>query len=389
MRKRWLILAIVVAVGIGIALLIFNVVRPFILRPFTSDGTTKLTTVVSGLTRPLYVTHNNDDSGMLFVVEQDGLVKIVADNAVLPQPFLDVTTLVNRDGSERGLLGLAFPPNYAQNGFFYINYTALDGKNTVARYQVSADDFYSADPNSALILLDVDDPYPNHNAGQLAFGPDGYLYVGMGDGGSGGDPQGNGQNPAALLGKMLRIDVNSEEPYAIPLDNPFVDAAAFAPEVWAWGLRNPWRYSFDRATGDFYIADVGQNNWEEINFQPAASTGGENYGWNFLEGTHAYNEQPPPEGLTAPIAEYNHSEGCSVTGGYVYRGEAISVLVGNYIFGDFCSGAVWKTVRDANGVWQTAKIMNSGRVISSFGEDMAGELYLVDYSGELLRFEPA
>ncbi len=388
MNKRVFALLILAVVGVAVGFVILRIVRPFILRPYSGDGTLKLTSITAGLKGPLYVTHNRDDNGMLFVVEQDGLIKIVANGAARAEPFLDVSGLVSRDGSERGLLGMAFHPDYSQNGYFYINYTALDGKNTIARYQVSSDSFYTANPDSGLIVLAVEDPYPNHNAGQLAFGPDGYLYIGMGDGGSAGDTQGNGQNPKALLGKMLRLDVNGSEPYSIPPDNPFTANETLAPEVWAWGLRNPWRYSFDRATGDLYIADVGQNQWEEVNFQPADSSGGENYGWNYFEGTHPYDGQPSPEGLVMPIAEYNHSDGCSVTGGYVYRGQLLPALAGAYVFGDFCSGAVWKTERDENGGWQTTRLMDSGRVISSFGEDAAGELYLVDYNGELLRFEP-
>jgi glucose/arabinose dehydrogenase len=281
---------------------------------------------------------------------------------------------------------MAFHPNYAENGWFFIYYTAAgSGANTVARY--TRLDTSRADPASAQIILSVDDPYPNHNAGQLAFGPDGYLYVGLGDGGSAGDPHGNGQNTRVLLGKMLRLDVNGELPYRVPEDNPFVDDANFRPEIWAWGLRNPWRYSFDRVTGDLYIADVGQYLWEEINFQPADSSGGENYGWSVLEGSHAFSGETAPSNAVMPIAEYSHADGCSVTGGYVYRGGLLPELQGVYFFGDWCTGITWTTRREAAGNWQTNIFMNTGRQISSFGEDVGGELYLVDYDGVLLRLE--
>jgi glucose/arabinose dehydrogenase len=341
--------------------------------------------VAEGFTRPLYLTHAGDPR--LFVVEQDGLIKIIADGQVMAEPYLDVSTLVSRDGSERGLLGLAFHPDYNTNGQFFINYTDRNGNTVVARYGVSSENPDQADISSATVVLTVVQPYPNHNAGQLAFGPDGYLYIGLGDGGSANDPQSNGQNPLALLGKMLRVDVNSELPYAIPGDNPFRSDEQFAPEIWAWGLRNPWRYSFDRATGDLYIADVGQNQIEEVNFQPAASRGGENYGWNVFEGNQRFTEGQTPPGTVMPIAQYDHTEGCSITGGYVYRGQLISALVGEYIFGDFCSGTVWGLRRDTASRWMRRTLLNSGRVISSFGEDRSGELYLIDYGGAVLRFD--
>jgi glucose/arabinose dehydrogenase len=225
----------------------------------------------------------------------------------------------------------------------------------------------------------------------LAFGPDGYLYISFGDGGSGGDPEGNGQNLRTLLGTLLRLDVDtaSGEGYAVPEDNPFVDRDDARPEIWAWGLRNVWRFSFDRATGDLYMADVGQNEWEEIDFQPATSDGGENYGWNAYEGTHPYSGEAPASDVVMPVLEYDHENGwCSVTGGYVYRGEALPDLQGYYFYGDWCTGTVWAARRDANGDWQSVISLESGRQISSFGEDEAGELYLVDYAGAVLRFQP-
>lgn len=385
MKKRWIIVIGTMVAGIAAGVAIFNVVRSFILRPSSKAEDFQLVEVAGEFTRPLYLTHAGDGSGRLFVVEQDGLIRIIQNGRTAAEPFLDIQTLVNRDGSERGLLGLAFHPEFTENGQFFINYTGLNGDTVIARYVVVADDPNRADPSSAAIILTLEDPYPNHNAGQLAFGSDGYLYTGTGDGGSAGDPQGNGQNTRALLGKMLRIDIDSGESYRIPNDNPFVNDSRFAPEIWAWGLRNPWRYSFDRETGDLYIADVGQNAWEEINFQPAGM-GGQNYGWNAFEGTHPFNQTFSPENVVMPIAEYSHADGCSVTGGYVYRGTEIQEIQGMYLFADFCSGSLWGVQRDETGNWQMRHLLNTGRVISSFGEDENGELYLIDYAGTILRF---
>jgi glucose/arabinose dehydrogenase len=353
----------------------------------------QLTEVASGFDRPLGLTSPSDGSGRLFVIQQSGRVRIIEGSSYQDPPFLDVTDLISPevfsgDYSERGLLGLAFHPDYAENGLFFVNYTDLSGSTVVARYSVSADDPDLADPSSAVIILTVAQPYRNHNGGHLAFGLDGYLYIGLGDGGSGGDPQGNGQNTSALLGKMLRIDVDGGDPYAIPDDNPFVNDASYAPEIWALGLRNPWRYGFDRATGDLYIADVGQGDWEEVNFQPADSTGGENYGWNIYEGTHPFSGGSAPADQVLPIAEYSHAQGVSITGGYVYRGAAIPDLQGAYLYGDWGSGTVWTAYRDADNAWQISEFLETGRNISSFGEDEQGELYLVDYAGAVLRLNP-
>jgi len=353
----------------------------------------QLVEVASGFSRPLYVTYAGDDSGRLFVVEQSGKIRIIDGGTVLDTPFLDVSNLISREATgggytERGLLGLAFHPNYAENGVFFIDYTDQNGSVVLARYQVSADDPNQADPNSAQQLLYVQQPYANHNGGHLAFGPDGTLYVSLGDGGSGGDPQGNGQNSGTLLGTILRLDIDVAEGYGIPDDNPFVGSDTIRPEIWAWGLRNVWRFSFDRDTGDLYLADVGQNQWEEVNFQPAASSGGENYGWNVYEGTHTYSNQQPASDVVMPVVEYDHSNGrCSVTGGYVYRGSELSGLEGYYLYGDWCTGTIWAVQPDGD-VWQPVVSLESGRQISSFGEDEAGELYLVDYAGSVLRFAP-
>lgn len=343
------------------------------------------TEVASGFARPLFLADPNDGTNRLFVVDQDGQIWVMQDGAILQTPFLNIASLVARDANERGLLGLAFHPNYAENGLFYVNYSDVNGNTAVVRYSVAAGDPNQADPRSAQPVLTIAQPYRNHNGGHLAFGPDGYLYIGMGDGGSQGDPERRALNGQSLLGKLLRIDVDNGTPYAIPADNPFVNDSAFLPEIWAYGVRNPWRFSFDRLTGDMYMADVGQNVWEEVNFQPA-DTGGLNYGWNIMEGTHRYSGEQVPDGLTPPFFEYSHNEGgCSVTGGYVYRGEALSALQGVYFFGDYCTGLIWASFRDANGVWQTSIFMDTDYSISSFGEDNAGELYLVNQGGSVLK----
>jgi glucose/arabinose dehydrogenase len=345
--------------------------------------------VAEGFTRPLYLTHAFDER--LFVVEQAGRILIVAGGQVLAEPFLDISDRVGSEASEQGLLSLAFHPDYTSNGRFFVNYTNKQGNTIVARYQVQTGNLSLADRDSEIILLTIGQPYWNHNGGQLQFGPDGYLYIGMGDGGSAGDPQGNGQNSGTLLGSLLRLDVDGAEPYAIPADNPFVGQESGALEVWAIGLRNPWRFSFDRLTGDLYVADVGQNLWEEINFTPAGSPGGQNYGWSIMEASHCYaRENCDSSGLVLPVAEYNHQGGnCSVTGGYVYRGQQFESLRGNYFFADFCMGNIWGLFRQADGTWrQTVVMATSGHVISSFGEDAAGELYVVDHAGAIYQLQP-
>ena len=291
--------------------------------------------------------------------------------------------------SERGLLGLAFHPKYKSNGLFYIYYTAANpvGDLVIARYQVSSDPNV-ADPKSAVELLRIPhNQASNHNGGNLMFGPDGYLYIGTGDGGGGGDSFGNSQNPGALLAKLLRIDVDGGQPYAIPKTNPFVNKQGFRPEIWAWGLRNPWRFSFDRATGDLYIADVGQNTYEEVDLQPANSRGGENYGWNKWEGLHCYPESArcDPTGFVAPVGEYAHSGGdCSITGGYVYRGQQQPALAGAYLFADYCTGRFRALSRDAGGKWQLTELIDANMAVSSFGEDEQGELYVLGYDKGML-----
>jgi glucose/arabinose dehydrogenase len=337
--------------------------------------------IASGLERPVGVWNARDGSGRLFVIEQAGLIRIIQNSALLETPFLDIRDRVGSRGNEQGLLGLAFHPDYVETGTFFVNYTDKQGDTHIARFSVSNTDPNQADPGSEARLLDISQPYANHNGGEVAFGPDGYLYLGLGDGGSAGDPQNNAQSLQSLLGKILRIDVNSSEPYAVPKGNLF--AQQQKPEIWAYGLRNPWRFSFDRQTGDLYIGDVGQNEWEEIDFLPAGSPAGANFGWNFMEGNHPYDLVTPPGDLNLipPIAEYNHSEGCSVTGGVVYRGSLLPEWNGIYLFADYCSARVSGLLRLPDGTWQPENLFENVGNVASFGEDENGEIYLVDLAG--------
>ena len=345
---------------------------------------------VSGLNRPIFLTHAGDGSNRLFIVEQDGIIRLYKDGALQVTPFLDISGPVNSAGNEQGLLGLAFPPNYASVGHFYVFYTAAGGTLTLSRFSLSGDPDV-ADPNSGQVVLTI--PHganTNHNGGTILFGPDGYLYWTVGDGGGGGDQPNNAQNINVLLGKVLRIDVETGSPatYTIPASNPFVGVPGL-DEIWAYGLRNPWRVSFDRQTGDFYVADVGQDAWEEVDFQPASSTGGENYGWHVLEATHCYNPGSgcvPPVGYVPPVAEYNHgsndSYGCAITGGYVYRGAAYPSMQGVYFSGDYCTGRVFG-MQNVGGAWVFSQLLGTPYNVSSFGEDEAGNLYLVDLGGSI------
>lgn len=359
-----------------------------------SPSSIRLEEIATGLDKPIYLTSAGDDSGRLFILEQAGIIRLIKNGVLQSTPFLDITGRVNQDirggYSERGLLGLAFHPQFAENGQFFVHYSDRRGGTVIARYHILADNPDAGDPASETIIFTHDQPFPNHNGGQIDFGLDGYLYIGLGDGGSAGDPLNSGQTPDSLLGKILRIDVDGSAPYSVPADNPYNTVnAELAPEVWALGLRNPYRFSFDRATGDLYIADVGQNQWEEVNFQPADSPGGENYGWKIYEATRPYANGPQPSNLVMPIAEYDHSNGCSITGGYVYRGEAVPALQGVYLFSDWCSGKLWATYRDVNGAWQTIPFGESARQITAFGQGDDGELYLVAYNGDILKFVPA
>ncbi len=332
--------------------------------------------IASGITAPTDIESARDGSGRLFFVQQNGIIRIFRNGALLPAAFLDIRSKT-RAMNERGLLGLAFPPGFAQSQRFYVNYTDLNGDTVIAQYKVGASPD-QVDASSETILLHIDQPFENHNGGRLQFGPDGYLYVGMGDGGSGGDPFGNGQNRGALLGKLLRIDVETDPGrITIPRDNPFVNTAGTRPEIWALGLRNPWRFSFDRATGDLWIADVGQDTYEEVDFQPASSRGGENYGWNLMEGAHCFISGCSPQGLTLPVAEYTHTDGCSVTGGAVYRGKVSPGLRGIYLYGDFCSGRIWGLERQVN-QWVNRLLLSTGFAITTFGEDESDELYVAN-----------
>ena len=342
-----------------------------------------LNSVVGGLQSPVHITHAGDGSGRLFVVEQTGRIRIVKGGVLLGTPFLDISDRISCCG-ERGLLSVTFPPGYASKGHFYVDYTQQSGDTVVARYSVSANPDV-ANRDSEEVLLTIAQPYANHNGGQLAFGPvDGYLYIGMGDGGSGGDPQNRAQNPGELLGKILRIDVESGiHPYAIPPTNPYTQTVGYRAEIWALGLRNPWRFSFDRQTNDLYIADVGQDRYEEVNFQAASSPGGENYGWRIMEGSHCYSGPTCDQtGLVLPVAEYDHSLGCSVTGGIVYRGHDYPRMQGVYFYGDYCSGRIWG-LRRAGTAWQSSVLLTTAFSISTFGEDESGHVYVADYGGDI------
>lgn len=353
--------------------------------------------VAGGFDSPIFLTAAPGDGARLFVLEQvSARVLIVRGGEVSATPFLDINAKVSNDGGERGLFSLAFHPDYAANGLFFVCYSDNGGATVIERYRVSAN-ADAADPASGLIILAVAQPFANHNGGMIAFSPvDGFLYAGLGDGGSANDPEGNGQDRAALLGKMLRIDVDGAAPYAIPASNPFADGVGGAPEIWAYGLRNPWRFSFDRETGDLYIGDVGQGAREEIDFQPFDSPGGENYGWNIAEGFACPGGEGAcgtNAGFTPPIHDYSQGIARSVTGGYVYRGSAMPAEVGNYFFADYVSGKVWSFRRDGTGVADLRdRTADFGGIegIASFGEDADGELYVLSLSsGEVFRLVPS
>ena len=359
-----------------------------------------LVTVAEGFDIPVYLTSApGDQSGRLFVVEKPGTIAILQDGTRRARPFLDLRGKVGAEGREQGLLSLAFSPAFTSDGYFFVYYTDTADNTVVARYRVT-DDPNIADPASETIILQVDQPTPEHNGGLLLFGPDGYLYIGLGDGGPAyGDESGNSQNPTSLLGAILRLDVHSGFPYVIPPSNPFVGQAGGRDEIWVYGLRNPWRFAFDPQTDDLYIADVGMFKREEINLQTASSRGGENYGWNFYEGTYRL---APEEGgkkiasidrsqLVFPIAEYPHTEGCAIIGGYVYRGSRLPGLVGSYVFGDHCFGSIRVLTPTSDGAWQQTELSRDPgrRVITSFGQGPDGELYVLDWSGRILRLSVA
>jgi glucose/arabinose dehydrogenase len=411
MKKIGFVLRIAVFLGTGV----FPLARQgAIARPAIDWPQLDVILVESGFELPVHVAHAGDGSDRLFVVEQLGRIQIVKDGESLQEPFLDISGRVRSPfsggGGEEGLLSVAFPPGYgAGKDHFYVYYTRMDGDNQLSRFSLGPDPD-TADPNSEELILLFEHPtYSNHNGGQLVFGPDGYLYIGTGDGGGGGDPFGNAQDPGSLLGKLLRIDVEfgstgeqpgdffyylpfisnsgSEPgdlpPYRIPPNNPYAGETGYQEEIWANGLRNPWRFSFDRLTGDLYIGDVGQNTREEVNYQPASSGGGENYGWPIFEGDDCYQQANCDDsGLTMPVAVYSNNVNgtCAVTGGFVYRGQAYAALQGIYFFGDYCNGTVWGLQQDS-GSWTNQALFSTGFPVSSFGENESGELYLADYQG--------
>jgi glucose/arabinose dehydrogenase len=354
--------------------------------------TIALSLVTSGLSNPVLAIGPNDGTGRLFIVEQPGRIRIVKGGSLLPTPFLDISSLVST-GGEQGLLGLAFHPQFATNHQIYVNYTDRTGATNIRSYKVSTANPDLVDPTSAKAILTIKQPYSNHNGGNLAFGPDGFLYIGMGDGGSGGDPGNRAQNTGQLLGKMLRIDVNhtsGKKLYANPATNPYVGIAG-ADEVWQIGLRNPWRFSFDSLTGALWIGDVGQSGYEEVDVAPQTSTGpgrGINWGWRQMEGFHCYNPATGcvTAGKSLPLLEYTHVNGrCAITGGYVYRGSAIPSLAGTYLYADYCTGEIWGVSATATSPATSTLLLDTPLYVSSFGQDAAGELYVVDLGGSVYK----
>lgn len=336
--------------------------------------------IADGFDRPLHITHAGDGSGRLFVVEKVGRIRIVRDGQVLSEPFLDITDRVGSRANEQGLLSVAFHPRYRDNGWLFVNYTDNDGDTVVSRFSAAGD---RADPSSEEVVLTIEQPFANHNGGQVVFGPDGMLYIGMGDGGGAGDPLGAGQDRWTLLGKILRINVETL-PYTIPPDNPWADGSGGRQEIWVFGVRNPWRFSFDRSTGDLFVADVGQNRLEEVHMLPAGRSAGANLGWNVMEGNECFRRNDcDRSAFDLPIDVYPHSLGCSVTGGHVYRGAAYPVLQGVYVFGDFCSGRIWG-LRQSAGGWERAELLQTRLQIAAFGEDESGELYVAGYNNGVL-----
>ena len=393
---------------------IILLIIPFLL--FAEEKNLSSVLIADGYKKPVFITSYPNNAKLLYIVEQAGLIKIINDGKKLSRPFFDINKRVvnpNRPGDERGLLGFAFHPNHTNNGKFYINYMDNDGNTIISEFSTNSE--LRANHKSERIILKLKQPYGNHNGGDIQFGPDGYLYISIGDGGKAGDPLNAGQDLSSLFGKIIRIDIE-QKPYGIPKSNPFFGQKGKREEIWAWGLRNVWRFSFDKQTGDKYLADVGQNKWEEVNFEPASSKGGLNYGWRIMEANHCYDpkENCPTEGLIKPIIEYpndaNHPafafriieelsfsetdvEGCSVTGGYVYRGQKIKSMQGQYIFGDYCSGNIW-TLKVVNGKAinfknRTEEINIGGgeftTYISSFGQDSDGEIYIIDYNGGIYK----
>lgn len=354
-----------------------------------SQTSLKLVEFATGYTRPLDIKHAGDKR--LFIVSQPGIIYIIdSAGTKIATPFLDINNKVVDSGNERGLLGLAFHPNYKQNGYFYVNYIGNDGNSRISRFSVTADPNVASSA-SEVILLSITQPFQNHNGGCLQFGPDGYLYIASGDGGSGGDPQANAQNPLKMLGKILRIDVDNGVPYAIPADNPFANNTDTLPEIWSLGMRNPWRFSFDRLTGDKWIGDVGQDTWEEIDFEAAGSKGGLNFGWRCYEANANYNltNCGPKDSYVFPVFAYDQSTNdCSVTGGYVYRGTKYPGLYGKYVYADYCSGKIHVLYKNKQNTYTDLVLADLTNLdYSSFGEDIDGELYISGLStGKIFKF---
>jgi glucose/arabinose dehydrogenase len=342
-------------------------------------------TFYTGLSQPVGIYNCGDDR--LFILEQnESDIEIINTSGQFIGKFLDLTGTTST-GGERGLLGMAFHPNYAENGYFFVNYTNTSGNTVIARYQVSANPNV-ANPSSATVIMTINQPYSNHNGGHIAFGPDGYLYIGMGDGGSGGDPQNYAQNKLSRLGKMLRIDVDSASPYAIPPSNPYVGNSQYLPEIWAIGLRNPWKFSFDRQTGDLWIGDVGQNTQEEIDFEPAGSAGGYNWGWRCYEGNVSHNTSgcQSQSNYNAPIMTYTHAASfCSITGGIVHRGNQQPALNGIYFHGDYCNAGLHAIRPNGSGGYTTTNMASTGGAVTAFGEDNNGELYFAKHNGSIMK----
>ena len=361
--------------------------------------------------KPLYLLSIPNEENSLLIVEQKGVLKVIKDGKKNDRPFLDITDRVHRPlfpGDERGFLGIVFDPSYNENGYFYVNYTSKNDSTVISRFKYEDN---MVDSTSEKIILTFKQPYSNHNGGCMQFDKTGYLFISVGDGGSTGDPENRSQDLSSLFGKILRIDINTDKNYLIPDDNPFINNPDFRPEIWSYGFRNVWRFSFDAETNDMILADVGQNLWEEINFETFNSKGGLNYGWNILEGNHCYPEETDcsSEGLVAPIFEYPNNanyaktlfgikqpemDGCSITGGYIYRGKKIENFYGKYIFGDYCTGKIWSIKINQNGevtdfynhTDQILKSMNKREFyLSSFGQDKNNEIYLIDYNGDIYK----
>ena len=383
--------------GVGLAAVLAacspsSIVSPTAAGPSdTTRPVARVDVVVDGLTAPLDVTNAGDGSGRLFVAEQAGRIRIVRDGALVGRPFLDITDRI-ASGGERGLLGLAFHPDYPTDPRFFVDYTDRNGNTVISSFRVTGTDPDVADPASEAVLLRIDQPFANHNGGAVAFGPDGMLYIGMGDGGSSGDPQGNGRSLGTLLAKILRLDIDTggSAPYTVPADNPFVAAAGARPEIWATGLRNPWRLRFDRATGDLWIGDVGQNAWEEVDVM-RAGVKGLDFGWNAMEGFHCFKPAQGCDqaGLTLPVTEYGHALGCAIIGGVVDRDPAAGPLLGRYLYGDACKDNLWALDPVGDGRHDGVIVAKVGRSLSSIGEAEDGTVYATSLTGVLLRISPA